>query len=199
MANERWSRRSDLPLEKLFAAVALQQLSKCRNLLWGNNSSSYYHCIKTKPLLGGDECCIYASVVYKLASFTARKCWANGGLSWQLYLFTQSWCSRATQQLNMLEYGSSVPCWANEGKFKKQGRSFIDVTLLHKTEMWCLIWSEMTLIIHLHLLALLLWGHGAAWIHLWVCGCLFQNLPLVLLLHTLSENEGDWSILPLLP
>lgn len=31
-----------------------------------------------------------------------------------------------------------------------------------------------------------------------VC-CLFQKAPLVLLLHSLSDNEGDWSILPLLP
>uniref|UniRef100_A0A3Q3WYX0 Fringe-like glycosyltransferase domain-containing protein n=1 Tax=Mola mola TaxID=94237 RepID=A0A3Q3WYX0_MOLML len=29
--------------------------------------------------------------------------------------------------------------------------------------------------------------------------CLFQKPPLVLLLHSLSDNEGDWSILPLLP
>lgn len=31
-----------------------------------------------------------------------------------------------------------------------------------------------------------------------VCS-LFQKAPLVLLLHSLSDNEGDWSILPLLP
>lgn len=63
IANELRSRRSDLPLEKLIVGVVLQQLSKCHNLVMGNDASSSSHCTKTKPLLGGNECCLYALVV----------------------------------------------------------------------------------------------------------------------------------------
>lgn len=40
-------------------------------------------------------------------------------------------------------------------------------------------------------------GNGNSYLS-FLC-CFLQKQPVVLLLHSLSENEGDWSILPLLP
>lgn len=49
-------------LRRSLCGCTVQQLSKCHHLAMATDSSSSSHCSKTKPLLGGDECCLYAPV-----------------------------------------------------------------------------------------------------------------------------------------